>query len=332
MISEPPGMPAHADRIRLDRGTEGLKAEFRSLAENDPEEAVRMMNDPTLRFSSLYLLQSEVRGGKLHERLSVRNKGALEMIRQVEKRNSEDRLVRNSCRKKRPSQPVLRWMLLTGSPDDGLDNRYDEVLEMTAIFLTREYRDYTVLPPVVDLLFERHRKGHFTYHLIWALFESRQPECLFLTANRLLSKNPADVGLARKLLEFVPCIGKEPQANPVLQHAQFIQWYEENCPYLYYTGESLQMTGKPEPFAVSLQAKYLCKPVNAENGKMLEPLTSEERKQLKQFGQLDTHTRICLAAYSAALYRHNTPWWSQWMTTSAEDQIMAARTWMGVKS
>ena len=49
-------------------------------------------------------------------------------------------------------------MLITGSAEDGLSNEYDKVLDAVASLLIITYQDKTVLPRVVDLIFNAQQK------------------------------------------------------------------------------------------------------------------------------------------------------------------------------
>lgn len=311
------------DKVRRTGGIDKLKDYFHAMLRDNTNEAVNLINDENLHFSSLFTLQPEIEKYGLYKRLNTRNQYALELSRKILGRKpSNVRTLPQDA--KQTTHSALKWILETGCHNENRDQQLEEVLDIAALLLIKSYRDKTALQTIVDMLFERHRKDAFSYDLIWACFESRDPQVLILIANRFLSTGKKDVELAGKLLRFIPCKGKDSNMDPLQQYSCCMHWIYENYPFLYYTGESFQQSCNPIPYAASLEAKYLCKTVSAEDGKVLAPLTIEENNLLRSFKRLDSYNRVLLSNYSFLLYRKNPYHWKTWIRYPIGEQIRIA--------
>lgn len=233
------------DGIRERNGIEGLKREFHDIAGRDREGATAMLNDAAVRYPSLFALQPEIRKHDLFERLNGRNRFALDLTGEV----LAGSLVA-TYRRKDEDHPHLRWMLDTGYASDGLNDQYDEVMDKVSLLLSRVYGDRTCLRAMEEMMFNRHRKGAYIHDLVWAYFRSSRPDDLIYLARRLRSGNPKDVELARKLLNFVPCIEENTERNAERLYRCAAIWIHRNRNRLQYTGESSQMHANPRRYAL----------------------------------------------------------------------------------
>lgn len=310
------------DSYRYTKGTKQFINYFKDLAKTDVQRLLQYINEDNLRFSSLYLLHPDIMESNLYTQLSARNQKALEITQRILAKETSGRSSSASGEEAVPAS-VLRWMLESGHPEDGLDSRYDRMLDMTAILLVKVHKDKSVLPMVADMMFNRYRKGEFIYDLVWAFFESRDPNGLLLIANRLCSAHWKDIELARKLLGFVPGFGTDTRINPVQQYSYFFQWLHENSPFLYFTGEGFQQTSHPIPYQVLLEAKYLCKRLSKGSNVQLRSVTDSEAQLLEQFGKLSPYLQNQLANYSYWLYRHTPYEWKIWLRSSIAEQLNA---------
>lgn len=320
MMEFNPGPISLLDRTRLTGGINGLKAYFQALAKLNPDEAARTLNEVNLQFCTLFLLQPEIENFKLYGRLSPRNRQALELIHAIAERHAQGphkvSLVGNNL-----PYTVLKWVLHTGCGDDGFYNRYDEIMELTAILLVKVHKDYSILPLITDMMFNRHRKGLFYYHLVWAFLESRDPDSLSLIAGRLFSPHPKDVELVIKLLGFVPGFKRPEDIDPMALYCHFLNWFQENRPFLHYTGENLQESCNPAPYAVSLEARYLCKPVSPADGKLESTASEDERGLLESFRKLSGDVREQLSSYSFLLHGRSPEAWAEWRRRPVTEQM-----------
>jgi hypothetical protein len=316
------------DEIRLTNGIDNMKATFRDLVNNNPEKAISLINNKNVHFASLFILQPEIENSNLLPSLSVRNKQALEIkngillkeFKNTERFRSED---------KEEDYSTLKWILETGYIEDGLNDEYDEVLDTTAIILTKVYKDKKCLPTMEEMIFNRYRRGAFIYDLVWAFFEVADSEHLILMANRLRSSNKKDVELARKLLNFIPCIGMYSEEDNIKQYQCSLNWIKQNRDFLYYTGETYLQTSDPYRYAVSMEAKYLQKTASSVNGELSRSLTEEEYTYLDNFKKLDDDSKIRLSNWSSLLYRKSKNRWSKWLQNPIDKQIEIAMRILG---
>lgn len=308
----------HLDKTRYTEGNDNLNLQFRSIAKEKPYEAVRLLNDEKLHFTSLFALRSAINDLGLYRHLNYRNMVALKLTRKI-----LDRIPANIASLPKPYKqkihPVLKWMFETSYLENSLDTRHEEIIDITVSMLIKLYRDNSILHKLTDIIFQRHKRGASTYDLIWILFESGDPEVLVMISDRLKSSDEKDVKLANKLLRFIPC---NDQVDIQNQNAQRINWIRDNYPYLYYTGESLHQSCNPIPFAVSLEAKYLCKPISSLNREFKEPLSREEKNILAQFSALDDFSKEVLAELSSNLNENSRSDWNSWLRTPIGEQII----------
>lgn len=206
---------------------------------------------------------------------------------------------------------------------------YEDYSEIAAILSARGYKDKKILPIIVDLIFLKNRRGLFNHDLIWIFFEAIEPYSLMLVANYLGSKDPEDVKLANKLLEFVPCINMSRGNDYQIPYMAFVYWLHENYPFLYFTGESFQRTSKPMPYRVILDAKYLCKKVSLYTGEVLIPLTEQDKLLANNFNNLDEDNKLLLSKFSARIHKENLFIWNSWINRPIAKQISIAKGRIG---
>lgn len=316
----------YLDHIRREAGMEKLSYTFHELVQREPTKALELINDENLHFPTLFVLQSEIEKSELGVRLNKRNTTALQISKAIlaGKDTESEYLISDQ---EPMTYPVLKWMLETGGLDDGINDQYNKVLDITALILVRVFRDKTILSNIADLIFLRNRKDGFLYDLIWGLFETRTPYSLLLIGHRLRSPEPRDQDLAKKLLSFIP--GLKGQDDPEKQYNSFLHWLDENCLFLRYTGESFQLTQRPVPYVIVWEAKYLCRVVNVDTGEMLMPLTEEETMLLDKFKRLEDTDKILLANCSYHLYRKDTNWWHRWINSPILQQIKTGKAILG---
>jgi hypothetical protein len=316
------------DEIRLNKGPDKMKATFYDLIKNDPEKAVKLINDKNVKFTSLFLLQPEIKKSNINIGLSVRNKHALEITNGIllkEVLNTQ----RFSSQYDQEDYSALKWILETGYIEDGLNDQYDEVLDTAATILVKVYRDKKCLPIIEEMIFARHRKGQYIYDLVWTFFEVSDSQNLIMVANRLRSTNQKDVELARKLLNFIPCIGTDSNEDNMKQYQCSVKWIEQNKDFLYYTGQSYLQTSNPYRYALSLEAKYLQKPVSNVIGELSRSLTENEGTHLVSFEKLEDDSKLALSNYSSILYHKSKYRWSKWLQNPIDKQIEIAKRIQG---
>ncbi len=307
-------MPDIAD-IRGDTGQ--ARNAFYDLYTRDRAAAIDALNDTKVGFPALYILRPEIIKLGLELYLCSRNAAALKLSEQIALSD------RYAFEADPEYLSVLKWIFTTGCKELGLGSEYDHIIDAAAILLVKAFGDKSCLGALMDLIFERHRRGSYTYDAEWALFESGDTQCLAMAADRLLSKDTRDVALARKLLKFLPCCRDE-TADPLSQRRSVLCWLKRNKPYLYYTGESNLMCDVPCRFRVSDESKYLQKSFGGDN-----VLSGDEWQRLEKLSDLDADTKRLLGECSQSLYSNNRRQWYDWIHSPLPVQIAASKRILG---
>lgn len=314
------------DKMRIDNGTDKIIAFFKELVEKDMKKAVSFINDRKLEFPSLFALIPLIEESNILNSLDLRNKIALEIINDILTNTKKHTNMEYLCYDYiQAINSVLKWMLVTGASADGLNEKLDEVLDISAILLAKVYKDKTVLPIIVDLIFERYKKGFLIHDLTWAFFEAKDPNSLILIANHLKTGDLQEIELANKLLSFIPGISNSRNIDGKKNYLTFLNWIKENIFFLHFTGESFQQSSNPIPYVIIWEAKYLCKNVSIDTGKIVEPLTPRENQLIEAFSSLDGNTKVLLANFSVTVYRKNIVLWNKWIQDDILEQISIAR-------
>lgn len=319
------GMINLLDKIRYENGKDKLIDFFIRLWEKDSKKAVDLINQDNLSFTALFLLYPKFKDLGIFEKLSIRNKIAVEfMDERILNKKQEDNLYSSKSVQKQYS--VFKWILETGAPEDGISNELVELLDTAAAILIKDYRDRSVLPIISDLIFKRNKGGFFIHDLVWIFFESRDIKSLILIGNRLQSEEPKDVELACKLLCFVPGLSDNSNIKDDEKYAIFINWIEENNMFVHFTGESFQLTRRPMIYIVNHEAKYLYKMVSVDTGETMKTLNEKECELLDKFKSLDEYEKSLLSGFSLAMHRRSRALWQEWIQNPITEQLRIARS------
>jgi hypothetical protein len=329
------------DNLRLSNGPEGLKNYFRELLRVDRNSALAAINDSDTRFGTLYLLKSELPEKIVQSDLNPLYRKAVDLADSLTGKVSPGK-ESNMRKADGETSSVLRWIIRTGLPEEGLGSKYEQLMERSAALLVKSFGDASILPELADMIFERNRRGALLHELVWAFFEARCPESLRLFAQRLESADRRDVELAKNLLCFIPCIADEASATTAEEtthnflrsesgdsagaglYLAVMNWLSENKHFLRYTGESLHLCSMPRHYRVSWPAKYLCRPVSLDSGEPMLEYTAAETGTLSRFEKLPEILQEQLAEYSYALNKRDIRQWSAWIRLPLEEQAAAA--------
>ena len=322
------------DNVRINNGPNGLKNYVQNLLQRNREKAFELINDTNLQFRTLYLLRNLIQNANAESALNPLYLRALEMAAELTGTSgltgqNAAKAEKSFRHRNEDAVPVLQWMIKTGAVDhfrDGFideapDKEYDCLMERAAALLTKSFRDTSVLPELAEMIFAQYRNGKLIHELVWAFFEARNPESLLLIAQHLHSPDRKDIELAERLLCFIPEIEKWPGSAGITAYNRVLYWLRENRPFIYYTGESLHLCNSPRHYAVSLPAKYLCRPVSVDTGEPLSPFNELEAKLLLQFGEHPEQIQQKLADFSLILYRRNIYQWNAWIQLPLNRQI-----------
>ncbi len=320
------GPIGYLDRIRRTRGANFCRNAFLRTERGNRQNAVRLINDDRLLFATLFVLQPEIWERNLYQELSERNRTALNICQKIRSaKNPQDGTGGEISLKSEDVHSVMLWMFNTGAGEDGLSAEFDQILDITASVLVKTHHEKTVLPVIADLIFRRNRRGVYNHDLIWAFFQARDPQSLTHIAGKLRSSYKKDVDLACQLLHIPEDTPLNTGRDKQKQYDAYLSWLKENSPYVYFTGESLQLTNAPSVCGVNLEAKYLCKDVSPRNNRPLTPLTDEEIANLEHFHEVEDEERAALATFSHNLHTKNESSWNEWMQYPVSKQVDIAK-------
>jgi len=311
---------SYLDQIRIHEGADKCEAALKEAYRKNANGAVALLNDSRLSFPCLFILRSQIQALGIQRNLNYRCKAAIRITQQVSKPgvSGQDYLSAKSSQ----IQSVLYWMFTTGAAEDITDDNYDETVDVTASVLVNRYQDLRILPLMVDLVFRRNRNGRYIHDLVWVLFQSRDPQALKFIAARIQSLTLEDAELAATLLNT----GETdiPTHNTVDNHDAYLQWLEENDPYLYFTGESFQFTSKPAFCAIDHERKYLQKGTPSYDWQPVALFDDVESQTLVAFRQLEDWQQSALSAYSHKLHGTNIAAWQEWIHRPFSEQLKVA--------
>ena len=315
------------DEVRIEEGVDKLREVFRELVEHKVEEAIDLLNHDDLQFPSLFVLLNDIKKLSILDRLSERNKLAIEIVKDILSRDDRTPAAPYRfpiCDHVQMVHSVLRWIVETGSKEAELGVDYSQVLDSTVALLIRDFGDKTILHLVADLIFMRLENGMDYLDLVWSFFESRNPYSMVLIADRLRSVGEKEREFAERLLGFVlKDLDKETERES--QYWAFHRWLEENGPYLYYLGETFNMMSSPSPYIVVLEAKYMGRSVAVDSGKIHGLLTEEEDRLLAEFEKVEDGAKIRLAAYSSIMRSQNLRHWQVWLHSPMIEKLKIAK-------
>ncbi|MEL7609028.1 MAG: hypothetical protein AAGU74_05940 [Bacillota bacterium] len=312
----------YLDNIRKNHGAEKCKTAFSQSYQRNKAGAIALVNDPRLSFPCLFVLWPLIDSLGLHRRLKPRHMLVLSLCRQFLKPGSSTRSgpVTNADD---AARKALKWMLETGYAEDGLNPEFDQILDVTAALLLSIFRDSDALKHTVELIFLRAKKNGYIHDLVWALFKSRDTLALKLVAERLPSENAQEAELAKELLNLDELDEVGSENDPTKQYAAYIEWLENNDPYLYFTQEGFQYSSKPVFSAVDVERKYLQKANPAHTKAPLVPASEQEAAILATFKPLSKEEKALLSAYSQRKKKENASEWESWIRSSLAEQIDA---------
>jgi len=312
------------DKIRADRGNSSLSYYFRNLLIRNTAKAIKLINEDNLSFPALFILLPQISKPSLSRYLNSRNKEAIEVIKGIRSKSFSGF---SEITKNIDVREMLKWILQTGKDDDISRGEYIDILDSCAIILVREYKDYSMLPVIKEIIYNRYKQGLFIHDLVWAFFECRDPNCILMLAESLNSEDEKEVELTKELLKFIPVV-KSSNLPKELLYRSVCYWLKDNLPFLYYTGESFQQMPDPSPFEVSLGAKYLFKKVSLD-GNIESALSENEKRQLNIFNTLDKNSQILLSNYSFILHNQNIYWWNSWIRYPVSEQLRISAAKLG---
>lgn len=317
---------SYLDNLRISGGTERVRQVFGGLVRRDRREALMQLCNKSLQFPTFFILLHDIAAFELTSELDPQKKAAVHICNKkiiLPGLNPSD----IETQQGEILYKALLWMFdtgkLWGGPGGGRDG-FDSVMDYVSARLILDFDEKTVLPDVVELIFRRNRRGLLIHDLVWCFFQTLGHDSLTKTAGYLMSSNPKDRELACKMLHLE--IGAVPdRAEAKELYDYFINWLNDNKPYLYLTGEHFQMTSNPMHLSCDLEAKYLNKEISPRYRAPIEPLSENEADCLRAFREVPTNEQRLLTDYSHTLRRLDARLWDEWMHKQVAEQVIAAR-------
>lgn len=318
------------DRAWRDSGIRQCKNVFYETYQKNPQNAAALLNDRRLTFPCLFIFIPQIKSLRLLSLLNPQNTTAVKIIDRILRyeeapdRNNNSPFWENSVR------PVLKWMIETGGLEDGLENDdrddYEEVLDISASVLINVYKDTDILPTVTDMLFQRYKNGGNIHTLVWSVFSIHEPAVLKLIAEHLRSPDKQEADLACALLNIKTEENRDRSAEYQKKYEAYLQWVEENHPFLSFTDESMQFSSNPVFCEVDLERKYIHKahPPHAARAAALSEGTEE--KCLRAFAPLSREEKTALADYSRKMYNQDVSRWREWIQLPVDEQLKTNKT------
>lgn len=322
------GQYGSLDEIRIQEGLEACRSAFEEAYTADVQSAIDLLNDPLITFPTLFLLLPSIQALGIASELNERNAMAVRIVRQILGAGGANRSENDLSRVKEPVRPVLLWMVQSGVEEHRLGSAYQKTLDIAVSVLLVTYGEISILAMVDNLIFERHRRGQHVHDLVWAFFRAHDPVALKLMAEHVQSAESEEAELACRLLHVDPA-----QAGDAGQrqraYAAYVQWLEENDPYVYFTGESLQYASRPAVCKVDLASKYVQKARATRSVGAVLPADAKEREYLDKFALLGVEEQHVLSAFSQAMHEQDVAAWSTWIDIPVDAQIEAAKAGLG---
>jgi len=311
---------SYLDRIRINEGNEKCGQAFISFCVGNRYKAVEFINDPYLSFPCLYMLLPAVKSYNLYNSMNYRNKNAVQIINyilKIEKSDLPDNylsILDNNAYK------TLKWMFETGNLEDVTDELYDNIIDIAVSVLLDTYKDTSILPAVVDIIFKRNAKGRLIHNLVWAAFKLKDPFVIKLIAERLCSQDKNEVEFAASLVNVNSSSGID---NKILYNS-YSEWLKDNDPYLYFTDESFQYKSNPAFCAVDIERKYLNKGIESYEKQPLTSLNENEASHLEVFKSMSDKEKELLSEYSLNMRKKSLSKWQNWMDNTIDVQLNMA--------
>lgn len=311
---------SYLDNLAQEKGAEKCKEEFYQICLHNKKEAVRVINDPRLNFSTFYILLPLVNSFWLFPYLNSRNSMAIDLIKQILNRDEVYGTNDPLSIKNDSILSVLLWMVETGYNSDCITENYEEIMDIAVSILINIYNNKKILPIVAKMIFSRNRKGGCINYLVWAFFESKDIDAIKLVAKYLRSDDEKDFELAKKLLHIEDSINDKEKF-----YHMYIDWLSQNDPFLYFTEESNQFSSEPVPIKTDNERKYLNKGIPSYKKQPLSPSNKEEEKCIAVFSTLNEDEQYILSEYSNKIHKDKAKW-KKWLNSPVEEQLEQAKS------
>jgi hypothetical protein len=309
--------------IKNKYGTSNMIDFYKKTLKNNKNLAIRLINDNTIAFSTLYpLIQTSIEN-KLYYDFTPKNILMLKIyFKATHNSFLEDETDQLMQINETLYYNTLKWMVQNCENNIEVDATYSKLIDVSLSLLLLKYKDKSSIDSVVKLIFKRCKNETCYHDLVWALFELKDYQILETIAFYLKSSNLIEKNLAIKLLNFK-------DEKVIYSYTNCMNFMRENKDYIYFTGDGLNLSSNPMFFEIHLNAKYLCKPSITNTSDPSNLLTPKENDHLNKFNQLTPEAQITLANYSNSIYKQNKRLWRAWSNFDTDNQMEAYKKGMG---
>lgn len=290
------------DTVRINEGLTKCREYFYNTLIKNRALGLQLINDSRVTFPCLFTLIPVIKELNIQDHLKRELKEAVNFAQ-----NTLDHI---PYRTDDPLQckAVLKWILDSGVRTVNLGPDFNEIIDVASSILTNKYKDFSYINKYIDLIFLRNRNNENYHDLVWCVFQFNSVHIIKRIALRLNSEHIADVKLARKLLNYNKG-----------SYTDFIKEFSRNEAFIYFTGESFQLSSKPAFFKTDYSSKYLCK------SKRTDKFSDGENERLKEFQALSEEDQDKLSDYSFALSKTDRLKWGEFISSGLSYQLQRAK-------
>lgn len=311
------------DNIHFSEGKDICISRFDATCRQNRKRASMLINDQTLTYPTLYLLEPKITPRMNSLSLNRRNSTILTIIHQIRENQDGNRNSEILSGKSDMLHNILLWAVKTGW-DFYSDDLYDEIMDIIISVLLHTYNDKSVIVYAEKLIFLRNENGKNIHGLVWSYFRIHDPDVLRSFAKHLCSENTGEKRLAETLLQTDKiCKGCGNDAEK--QCSLYLQWLKENDPYLYFTEESFQFSGKPEICKIDKDRKFLHRKTEIYEKNPIKEFSETEKKCINEFRKLTSEEKEQLCSCSHKIYRKDHEKWKRWLEEPIEQKLNDAQ-------
>ena len=301
------------EKIKEQNGTEVLKNRFEKALIKNTTDAVTLINDKGISFSTFYILIPLLKKYNTFNKLNLRNRIAQKLYDECFSTSAPQVTYTRSN-----EIYVLNWIVNSAAYDDGIDDNFDKMVDYAFAKLLDENSEPLIIENAINLAFMRNSKNEFNHDLIWAIFRTGNPEALRIVAKHLASDDNEEKEFSKTLLENAMDDGLDDEE---VRFADIDKWIEENKPYLKFTGNGYNYSTSPRFCEIDTKSKYMGKSKKESGFPMNIPQTQTQLENISSFKKLDYKTQVILSRYSKFLHDTDIEKWNRWQRQSLQKQV-----------
>ncbi len=301
------------EKIKEQNGIEVLKKRFEIALVKKSTDAVALINDKGISFSTFFTLIPLLKKYNTFNKLNLRNRIAQKLYDECFSTSVPPvTYTRNN------EIYVLKWIINSAAYDDGIDDDFDKMVDYAFAKLLDENSEPQIIENAINLAFMRYLKNEFNHDLIWAIFRTGNPEALRIVAKHLASNNNDEKEFSKILLENAMDDGLDDEVD---RFSDIDNWIEENKPYLNFTGNGYNYSTSPRFCEIDTKSKYMGKCKKESGFPMNIPQSQIQLENISNFKRLDYRTQVKLSRYSKFLHDTDIEKWNRWQKQSLQKQV-----------